>query len=72
MKLTEKKEKVVSLRMPVEDYELLVYASWHLGLSVSKYIRMLADTTLSPLKLKLKQGLIKYEDIKTVCDNNVQ
>ena len=71
MKLSDNKEKTVSIRMSLSDYKLLYYASWHLNLTVSKYIRMLADSTLQPLKVKLKKGQLTNEDIETVFDNNL-
>lgn len=71
MSVQTKKEKIVSVRMSEDDFELLQYASYNLGLTPSKYIRMLADTTINPIKIKIKQGAISYEDIKTVCNNKL-
>lgn len=69
MLVNEKKDKVVSIRMSEEDFMYLKFAAFTLGLSPSRLLRMLCDSSINSIKLRVKQGDLKYEDIKAVFDN---
>lgn len=69
MSVNEKKDKVVSIRMSEEDFMYLKFAAFTLGLSPSRLLRMLSDTSINSLKLRVKQGDLKYEDIEAVYNN---
>lgn len=65
-KVTENKEKVVSIRVSEEDYQYLKVASFMVGMNVSQFVRTLTATTINAVKLQEKQGAINLEDFKTI------
>lgn len=67
--IAPKKDKVIQFRVNDEDLKFLTYCATMLGMTVSRYCRMVVDTTLVPLKLKVKNGDIKYEDIEAVLND---
>lgn len=66
MKLEEKKTTRLQVRVNEIDLQILKFVSSCVGLSVSKYIRMLVNGTLAPVKLSLQKGELKWEDIQTI------
>lgn len=71
MKLTENKAKTISLRISEKDYKYLTYASYIAGMTTSKYIRTLCDATINAVKIQEAKGVIKSEDIETVCNDKL-
>ena len=69
--IDEKKDKRIVLRVSERDYNLLAYASKMVGLDVSKLMRMYLDSTINPLKLKISNKEVNYEDIKRVLDRGL-
>ena len=69
MALDKKKEKIVSLRMNEEDYKYLKVAAFTIGMTPSRMLRMLADSSINGIKIKVKQGQIKIEDIESICND---
>lgn len=65
----ENKTKVVSIRMTEEDYKLLRVGAYTLGLTPSKMLRMLADSTINAVRVQLKTGKINYEDIESILND---
>lgn len=63
------KQKVVSVRMNEDDFRYLKACSCALGMTPSRYLRMLADTSIVELKAKVKQGVLKIEDIEALLDD---
>lgn len=64
-KTTTNKTERVEFRISEYDNLLLTYTSRMLGMTKSRYFKMLLDSTLTPLKLKIQKGEISLEDIKT-------
>lgn len=69
MKTDKKKDKRLTIRINDEDDMYLTYAAFCIGQDKSKLVRMFIDTTINGIKLKVKQGEIKLEDIKAVLDD---
>ena len=67
---TEKKnEKIVSVRMNEEDFKYLKAAAFTIGMTPSRFLRMLADSSINGIKIKVKQGQLKIEDIESICND---
>lgn len=64
-----KKEKIVSIRMNEEDFMYLKACAYTIGMTPSKFLRMLADSSINGVKLKIKQGQLKIEDIEAICND---
>lgn len=65
MNKTTNKTERVEFRISEYDNLLLTYTARMLGMTKSRYFKMLLDSTLTPLKLKIQKGEISLEDIKT-------
>ena len=69
MATEKKKEKIVSVRMNEEDFKYLKVAAFTIGMTPSRMLRMLADSSINGIKIKVKQGQIKIEDIERICND---
>ena len=69
MAVEKKKEKIVSIRMNEEDFKYLKVAAFTIGMTPSRMLRMLADSSINGIKIKAKQGQIKIEDIESICND---
>lgn len=69
--INEKKDKRIVVRVSERDYNLLAYSSKMIGLDVSKLMRMYLDSTINPLKVKISNKEVSYEDIKRVLDSSI-
>ena len=69
MVVEKKKEKIVSIRMNEEDFKYLKVAAFTIGMTPSRMLRMLADSSINGIKIKVKQGQIKIEDIESICND---
>lgn len=69
MAIEKKKEKIVSIRMNEEDFKYLKVAAFTIGMTPSRMLRMLADSSINGIKIKVKQGQIKIEDIESICND---
>lgn len=69
MKLSENKDRKVSIRFSDSDFNYLSAVSFMTGMTVSKYIRTLCDATINAAKLSERQGKLNIEDFKTIFDN---
>lgn len=69
MAVEKKKEKIVSIRMNEEDFKYLKVAAFTIGMTPSRMLRMLADSSINGIKIKVKQGQIKIEDIESICND---
>ena len=49
------KQKVLSVRMKKEDYDLLCVASFTIGMTPSRMVRMLCDSAINGIKIKLQK-----------------
>jgi hypothetical protein len=67
--IAEKKDKVVSLRMSKDDYKLFQIAAYTIGLTPSKLVRMLADSSINAVRVQIQKGQVNIEDFKTLLDD---
>lgn len=67
----QKKEKIVSIRFTEADYKLFRFVAYTMGLTPSKVLRMLADSSINAIKLQLKRGDLKNEDIETLFNDKL-
>lgn len=71
MKIRENKTKKLEVRLTEEDYKLFKVASYVIGTTPSKMMRMFIDSTLTSLRIKIKQGEINLEDYETILDDKL-
>lgn len=71
MKTTEKKDKRLEIRVSDEDLKLLKVASYCIGQTPSKLIRMFIDSTINTLKMKIRRGEINLEDYQALWDDKL-
>ena len=65
------KEKSVTFRLSEEDFENLKFVSNMVGMSVSQYIRSLAYSSISAVKVLKSQGKVTNEDFKAVFNDKL-
>lgn len=68
----EKKEKIRKFRLSEKDDLLLRYQAERANMDVSEYLRLMIDTSIRPLKDKIRNKEISYEDIKTFLNDKLQ
>ena len=56
MKLTENKDKRITVRLSQSDYDYMRVASYMAGITISKYFRQLIDATVNAMKLQERKG----------------
>ena len=66
MKLTENKDKRITVRLAQTDYEYMRVASYMAGITISKYFRQLIDATVNAMKVQEKKGTFNLEEMLTV------
>lgn len=69
MKLDDKKEKRLEIRLSPEDYNLVKISAFTMGMTASRFVRMLIDTTTSNLKVRIKRGEVNLEDFKDILND---
>lgn len=69
MKTTQNKTKRIEIRLTEQDYRLFKASARFIGTDASKLLRMFVDTTVNGIKIKIKQGEIKIEDIETILND---
>ena len=62
MRLHKNKNQRLHVRIEEKDYFLLQVLASKTNMSVSAYCRMMIDTSIRPLKEKIRNGEITYED----------
>lgn len=67
--IDNKKDKRITIRLSETDYDYLQAVSYMAGMTVSQYMRMLAQASISAAKVQEQKGAFKLEDIKTICNN---
>lgn len=65
-KVSQNKEKVVSVRFPVSDLEYLKATAFVMGMDVSQFIRTLCSTAINAAKLQEQKGQLNLEDFKAL------
>ena len=68
----EKKDKRLEFRISSKDDLLLRYQAERANMDVSEYLRLMIDTSIRPLKDKIRNKEISYEDIKTFLNDKLQ
>jgi len=69
--LQDNKDKKISVRISVKDYEYLAVVAYMAGMTVSKYIRTLCDASINAIKLSEVKGLVKLEDFKALLNDKL-
>ena len=72
MNLTSKKNSRLEIRIDDNGLLLLRVQAEKCNLTVSAYVSMLIDTATRPLKDKILQGDMTYEDCKSFLDDKLQ
>ena len=72
MSLTSKKNSRLEIRIDDNGLLLLRVQAEKCNLTVSAYVSMLIDTATRPLKDKILQGDMSYEDCKSFLDDKLQ
>lgn len=65
------KEKSVTFRLSEEDFLNLKFVANMAGMSVSQYIRSLAYSSISAVKVMKSQGKVSNEDFKAVFNDKL-
>lgn len=65
------KEKSITFRVNQEDFESLKFVSNMVGMSVSQYMRSLAYSSISAVKVLKSQGKVKDEDFKAILNHKL-
>lgn len=68
MKLTENKDKRVTVRLSESDYNYMKVASYMAGITVSKYFRLLIDATVNAMKLEEKKGTYSITEMLALIE----
>lgn len=68
----DKKSENILFRITKKDKLLLRYLSCRANMNISEYLSMLIDTSLRPIKDKLRNGELNYADIETYINNKLQ
>ena len=66
------KNERLEIRIEEKDYLLLQVQASKANMTVSAYLRMMIDTSIRPLKDKIRNKELTYEDCKTILDNKLQ
>jgi uncharacterized protein (DUF1778 family) len=68
-KLTENKTERMEIRLTKEDKNYLAIASYLVGQTPTKTVRMFIDATINAVKIKVKKGELKIEDFKGIFND---
>ena len=63
------KTKSITVRFTENDYKYLKAVAKMAGQSVSGYIRMLSNMSITAVKVKIQTGELKYEDFQALLDD---
>lgn len=69
--IDKKKDRRITIRISSSDYDYLAAVAYIAGLNVSKYIRTLAQASISAAKVQEQKGAFKVEDIKALLDHKL-
>lgn len=68
-KISENKTKKIECRVSEADYKLLKISAYMMGNTVSGLLRLLVQTAVNSLKLRIAKGELNLEDFKAILDN---
>lgn len=69
--IDKKKDRRITIRISSSDYDYLAAVAYIAGMNVSKYIRTLAQASISAAKVQEQKGAFKVEDIKALLDHKL-
>ena len=69
--MIDNKDKKITFRVSVEDFDYLRVVASIAGMTVSSYIRTLAQSTIMAAKTQEQKGSFNFEDIKAVLDHKL-
>lgn len=69
--IDEKKDCRITIRLSKNDFDYLSAVAYMAGMTVSKYIRMLAQSSIAAAKVQEQKGVFKLEDIKAILDDKL-
>lgn len=64
--INQKKDHRITIRISSGDYVYLAAVAYMAGMNISKYLRMLAQVSISAAKVQEQKGAYKLEDIKAL------
>ena len=70
--MEKKKQERVEIRIDFERKELLLIQAKRANMTLSRYLLLLIDNAILPLKTQLRKGEITYDDIEAILDNKLQ
>ena len=68
----KKKTDRIEIRIEDEDYLLLKLQACKAKMTVSAYLRMMVDTSIRPLKDKIRNKELSYEECETILNDKLQ
>ena len=69
--MIDNKDKKITFRVSNEDFDYLRIVASIAGMTVSAYMRTLAQATILAAKTQEQKGAFKFEDIKAVLDHKL-
>lgn len=69
--IDQKKDRRVTIRISSSDYDYLAAVAYMAGMNVSKYLRMIAQASISAAKVQEQKGAYKLEDIKALLHDKL-
>ena len=69
--IDKKKDRRITIRISSSDFDYLAAVAYMAGMNVSKYIRTLAQASISAAKVQEQKGAFKVEDIKALLDHKL-
>lgn len=68
MKLSENKDKRITVRLSESDHNYMKVASYMAGITISKYFRQLIDATVNAMKVQEKKGTFNLEEMLALIE----
>ena len=69
--IDKKKDRRITIRISSSDFDYLAAVAYMAGMNVSKYLRMVAQASISAAKVQEQKGAFKVEDIKALLDHKL-
>jgi len=70
--MEKKKDTELKIRIDSKRKSLLMIQAKRAKMTLSRYMLLLIDNAILPLKNQLKTGEITYDDLETFLDNQLQ
>ena len=69
--MIDNKDKKITFRVSEEDFDYLRVVASIAGMTVSAYMRTLAQSTIMAVKTQEQKGVFNVEDVKAVLDHKL-